>query len=808
MSLINPAILIGLGLAAIPVLLHFLMKAKPKKLLFPALQLIRQRRKTNSQRMRLKHFWLLLLRVGLIALMVLAMARPSLPPANYGLIAREWVTLLTIGGAVAGVYWWLTRRWQRQQLPYQTLTNRTNVARTGSIIGAIVLAALLVLWPYQRRVSAEASSPLQSVAQDLPVSAVFLFDVSPSMGYQFESKSRLDVAQSIARRHLESLPQRSRIAVGSNSTATEIVFQADLMSAQSRIEDLEVTPITRSFNERIRSAIDVQQSDRERTIDGSGADGRDQFVREIYVFTDLTRPAWNTQASEKLREIVAANDWMHIYVIDVGIDAPINTAVKQIKLSQQTISEGGRLLIEATIGSVGRAADEQAVEVFVTADNGDSVKHGQALVRVDGADSIVSFPVQGLTGPVRQGEVRLVSTDPLEVDDVQYFTVNVAPATRVLIVGESQAECDYWDKALESVRLIRNGGAMYKTTYRSVTSVSSVSLSNYDIVCLVSPRKPTDAFWQQFTKFVDAGGGLAVFAGHWEIDSEAWDTAAAGEVLPAAMLGPIRFFKGPYQIEVANSEHPMFRRLIETTDGTSMFATIDFFRCWSVDPVPGAQVMATYTNERRSPAFVERSVGDGRVVLFTNAVDYLLDGGQEWSDLAENFTFLAMAESMMRYLGRRSEDVFNYVAGQSVLVRMDADRPFENYLVRKPGFQQLPGEVPEDTDVLTLRDNEQLGHYEVVAKDQEQPFRSGFSVNLPPSESDLTRLVKTELDGLLGEGRYSVAGQVEELDRVVSDRRVGREIFPLLLMAAIFFFCGEHFVANWFYREQQEPVAA
>ena len=229
------------------------------------------------------------------------------------------------------------------------------------------------------------------------------------------------------------------------------------------------------IRDSIKAAIDVQEADRERTMTGNGGDGRDQFVREIYVFTDLTRPAWNTQVSTKLRELVeAASDWMHIYLIDVGIENPINTSIKQIKLSKQTISEGGQLLIDATIGSIGRDGVDQAIEVTVMAPNGDRVKEGQTIVRVDGTDTIVSFPLQGLVGPIRQGEVRLASSDPLQADDVQYFTVNVAKPTRVLIVGESQLEVDYWDKALESVLLIRNGGAMYETTYSSVSSLLSL----------------------------------------------------------------------------------------------------------------------------------------------------------------------------------------------------------------------------------------------------------------------------------------------------------------------------------------------
>ncbi|MDB4742925.1 BatA domain-containing protein, partial [Planctomicrobium sp.] len=85
MFFLNSPILIGLALTSIPIILHFLLKQKPKKLLFPALQLIQQRRKQSMRRMRLKHFWLMLLRILVLALLILAIARPSLPPANYKL---------------------------------------------------------------------------------------------------------------------------------------------------------------------------------------------------------------------------------------------------------------------------------------------------------------------------------------------------------------------------------------------------------------------------------------------------------------------------------------------------------------------------------------------------------------------------------------------------------------------------------------------------------------------------------------------------------------------------------------------------
>ena len=92
MSLLHPALLYGLLLAAVPVVLHLLMRARPKKIDFPALRLLENVRKQNSQRMRLRHIGLLLLRILVLVLLVLAVTRPTLPAANYGLTASEWGT--------------------------------------------------------------------------------------------------------------------------------------------------------------------------------------------------------------------------------------------------------------------------------------------------------------------------------------------------------------------------------------------------------------------------------------------------------------------------------------------------------------------------------------------------------------------------------------------------------------------------------------------------------------------------------------------------------------------------------------------
>lgn len=78
LSLVHGGLAAGAALAALPVILHLFMRPKPKRVIFPALRLIRERQKRSKKKMRIKNWLLLLARMALLALMALALARPTL----------------------------------------------------------------------------------------------------------------------------------------------------------------------------------------------------------------------------------------------------------------------------------------------------------------------------------------------------------------------------------------------------------------------------------------------------------------------------------------------------------------------------------------------------------------------------------------------------------------------------------------------------------------------------------------------------------------------------------------------------------
>src|SRR5262249_25906245 len=77
MSFVFPFILGGLVLIGVPVLIHLIMRQKPKTLRFPAFRFLVKRHRTNLRKLRLRHLLLLSLRIFLIAAICLALARPK-----------------------------------------------------------------------------------------------------------------------------------------------------------------------------------------------------------------------------------------------------------------------------------------------------------------------------------------------------------------------------------------------------------------------------------------------------------------------------------------------------------------------------------------------------------------------------------------------------------------------------------------------------------------------------------------------------------------------------------------------------------
>src|SRR5207302_146854 len=98
-TFLHPLALLGLVAAGIPALLHLLERRIPPEAEFPPLRYLSEAERQSARRLRLRHVLLLLLRTALIALIVLAAARPLVPapaPATLRRAALHQRTALVV----------------------------------------------------------------------------------------------------------------------------------------------------------------------------------------------------------------------------------------------------------------------------------------------------------------------------------------------------------------------------------------------------------------------------------------------------------------------------------------------------------------------------------------------------------------------------------------------------------------------------------------------------------------------------------------------------------------------------------------
>ncbi len=815
MSLIHPALIYAAGLAVIPVILHFLLRAKPKKLPFPALRLILMRRRQNVRRLRLRHVWLMLLRMLVIIGLAIAVARPSLPEASYELSTTEMLTMFGVIAASIGTYFGLMRIWHKKKLSVQTLAYRRTMLRGGLGTAVAVLIALAVLLPYVNRLRAEISAPAPAVSSDLPVAAVFLFDTSLSMQYTQEGKTRLDLGKSIALDHMDTLPPRSRIAIGESNSTSPILFQADLVGAKAKIQGLAPQPVSQPLNERLRAALALQEQDQGRTLNEQESVAqdarRDRFIREIYLFTDLGATSWRTSGAQLLKDELERIPWVAVYVIDVGELAPHDVGITAVTLSRQSLSEGSSLTIEAALSAIGVEESEKTVELSMLGRDGKLIPQGKQSVKVGGQQGArVQMHVANLQGPVVHGELRLLSSDPLPMNDVRHFTLEIKPPPKVLLVSPSEKIASLLSGVLSHEDERKSGKVRFLLDEARPAKLSETKLGNYSVVVLNSVPSLTETTWKSLHKFVNNGGGLAVFVGSnglsepGGVDPVSYNSAAASTVLPCELAAGLSF-SPPAFLDAKNPNHPVLKKLDEV-GGIGVLAEISIYKHWSAVPLDGANVLATFTNPKAHPALIEKRIGAGRVALWTTAAD--TRGWIDHVEAANNWAFFMLTDQLMQYLSGRSEATFNYLAGEDVFVRADSEPPLTKYLLRKPSGQQLQGAVPAGAASFAIRETDQLGHYGVLSADPQSKFASGFSVNASPSESDFRRMNEDDLTQMFGEKRFSLSRDIATLQRRVTTGRLGEEVYPLILLLVLIVFCGEHFVANWFYSEETAPEPA
>lgn len=716
MTFLNVSLLAGAGLIAVPILLHLLMRRRPRRLEFPALQFLQKRHLPQQRRLRIRHWLLLALRAGVIGLLAMALARPSM------ILSGDWA------------------------------------------------------------------------AQEEPVAAALVFDTSLRMQYRHENQTRLEAAKELGLWLLAQLPDQSDIAIVSTRSGPT-AFEVDRASARDRMERLETSADWDTLAATIGRTLELLQTTEKR-------------LREIYIFTDLARVGWPHEETAQLRSRLETTSGLSTYVLDVGIPHPKDFALGNLRLPREVLSSRGTLVVQTDIRAIGTDG-ECTVELNLLQTDPSTgkrtlQKREEKLCQLQaGQAQEVVFRLRGLSTGTHQGEVRIVGGDALSANDVRYFTFEVKPAWRVLVVAPQSVHLRpaLVTEALAPREFRLNGQARYDYTLIPQEQLGETALTpSYAAVLLLDPKPLEPSHWQKLAGYVADGHGLAICLGRNAEPIEAFQTPVAQTLLPGPLLMQVHRPDFDTYLAPPDRHHPVlaeFRRMSGTVPWDA-FAVLTYWQLGEL--AKGVHVIIPYSDGR--PALIERIVGNGRVLTLTTPVTDDTNH-QPWNYLpvGDAWPYLILINEMVAYLVGASEEQLNYTVGQTIVLHVEGAGGRRSYLVTTPDGMTFPVQTESPKNQLVISEPTLPGNYRVQAGSGSEAVDRGFSLNLAAEQTRLDRLDAEELAQMLGPKTFRLARNRQEIDRHVSLGRVGQELFPLLIGLVACLWGIEYWMANRFYKE-------
>ena len=787
MSFLHLSLLAGGILIAVPILLHLLMRRRPKHELFPALRFVKQLHQTNQQKLRFKNWLLLLLRCAIVLGLAFALARPTVASeqlAGWTLIGGLGF-LAGIAGlaAITGIQ-----------------SGRNRWLATGLGVVALILGGLAITTFVN--VQSDGSGSLLT-EREAPVAAALVFDISPRMGLTFENQSLLDKAKELGDWLLTQLPEDSEVAVVDNGTGTA-VFSIDEMAAQKSIQAMTQNTITQPIVEPIKAALELLKSSAKST-------------KEIYVMTDLTQMSWNRAPDTNLAKQVE-DVGIRVYILDVGVEKPENVTVGVPQLSGELIARGTQLSIECELRNQGRRREVTAELVIEKPDprlpmivDGRArlpelqLRHEQTVELDDGGSASVEFAVPPLSVGSHHGQIRLRGEDGLTIDNRRHFTVQATDQWPVLISSGAGAISDYLLDTLAPVVEEQSGQASYKCDLVTINDLRVAKLTDYSAVALLDPPPLPDGVWKRLSQFVDRGGGLAIFLGRNAESAAAFNSAAALELMPSRIVRQSRASGVGLSMRLSSAPHPMLTWLRPEADSI-VWSDYAIRRHWSLDRLAEKDVVVRFGNG--NPAIVERQVGLGRVIVWTTPISDPTGDSKRpaWNRLPtgiDPFPFFALTWESFQYIVQQGETQLNYEVGQPVSLAVREATGNGRYQLFVPSGSWQ--EVTASKNRVTLQFANTPGTYRLrPASGRGRHW--GFSMNLPKNTTNLDRIETSALNEWFGEDGFRLARDREAVNREVGEARVGRELYPWVLVFVSLVLILEYLLANRFYHRRSSAA--
>jgi hypothetical protein len=662
-------------------------------------------------------------------------------------------------------------QWAAMEYLLQALKkNRRRLKFEQMLLLATRCAILLLLGLALARPLGCASSSVASMAGGRTGLHVFVIDNSYSMAYEADrpnAPTHLDQAKILAKQQI------GRLASGGESVM--IISAARQHRARGDEDDSANVVLRSSYDlEAARSAVDrVEQSyggtDMATALQLAvrlAKEEQNQPQKFLYVLTDFTRSAWETNEAEIIRRTgtdIAATFGGRVRVHDLGRPGQWNYAVLDLRPDGNLVTNKFHTDFLANVKGFGNGP-----ESLVQWKWDEQVLPEGGRLKPDLSTEIQrQTKAQVNDGGAHVLSVSLVNDEKLKVDNVRHRVVEVAAELKVLIVeGERGQELlsgsgAFLDLALAPRKEIGPTGKVRSDTYVAPEVISDLELGNkvfadYKAVILTNVAAVNPPQAEQLRKFVERGGTLMVFMGE-QVNQDAYNSILLSRgLLPGKLIvrktvaandrGFTLDFKPRGQI------HPLLTVFRGEENSGLETAQIFTYYQMELDPAAKAEVVLKYLagdKETNDPAILVHQVDRGRVVTVTTTAN------PEWTSFPAKPAYTALVHELLAGTVEIGDRWMNMIVGEPLVVP-SAMRLTSVPVLTDDRKRQIPIEAVTENGQTVYRSRplERPGMYQLNVGNAVLPV----AVNVPPDEADIRLLPPDAIRKALGDIEVQTLG--------------------------------------------------
>lgn len=654
------------------------------------------------------------------------------------------------------------------------------------------------------------------------VDAVFVMDVSYSMGARDGAKTRLQRAQDAALKIIQELPLHSTVQIVSCADRANLLgpqSPGNLDQAAHLVQNLQLTSLATDLAPGVIEAAAILER-------GQAAN------KELYLFSDMQKLGWERQSGRLVQTLQNAKDKAAITLVRCGARPMKNVAIVGITPQSGVPRPGERVGFAVLLRNT---SSEPVHDIKVSL----GVNVNDKFLEVQNVPVITAGETRAvpLTAKLEKAGLHVLTaklqTDDLDGDNRFDQIVLVREQVNVLIVDGGIHERDpeqsssfYLVNALAPVQEAAKVKHYLQPRVIPPRLASPGMLAKQDLCILVNAAAQADLkhrealpadFLDELGRFVRQGHGLMICAGD-QVQPDAYNRLFGQKVglLPLRIKGTVeRTLQNPLLVSRDSFTLPAFVQF-KTDENYKDFNRVEVYKALELDETDkNADAPATVALRYQNglPALVSKKVDAGEVLLWTTAAD---PGRKDdapnfvWTNWPLHFVYVPFVDVAVAHLLHGQTQNHNLTAGET-LRWYPSDQFARSFTLVRPDGDKVRLGLPEkagNRTIVSADDLTKAGVYRLLATMSNEPganlamppdSRGGLPLAVAPDlreSEDLESFSDAQLDQRLGFGPIHVTVGTEAMPMATSDR-LNREWTMWLLMAVFILAICEVVLAWW-----------